>query len=180
MSEAASPRGRPKRPVSTAASTTSSGSAGRASIPSASRISTASGQPPRHAANKPDGGAERRRGQRHGEADGQRDARAEEQAQQDVAAELVGAERVFGGGRGVAGEQVGREGVVAEPGLHPGRRRPRPAASGSEQRQPEPEPHQPPARHGASGRSAAAPTSAARVASMVTAEASSSASSARL
>ena len=53
MSDSASPRGRPRRPVSTAASTTSSGSAGSASSPSARRISTASVQPPAQAASRP-------------------------------------------------------------------------------------------------------------------------------
>jgi hypothetical protein len=121
-----------------------------------------------------DRGAERRRGHRHREADQERDARAEEEAEQDVAPQLVRAERVAAEGgpwrlnrSGVKGSWPSSscaQGAAAAPAAR-GRSSAKPSQSRIKR---------------AAGSISRCPRSAARVASMVTAEASSSASSARL
>ena len=73
------------------------------------------------AGDKAQGGADDRRAERRGQADGEGDLAAVEQAQQQVAPQLVGAERVGGRGRGEAGQQVDPVGIEAEGGLDQGR-----------------------------------------------------------
>ena len=117
-SERASSAGRPSLVRSTAASTISSGRSGSAITASVRRIRKRVGAAADVARDQPDQRPEPGRGERADQADEQRDPAAVEQAQQQIAAELVGAERVRGGRRREAGQQVDRVRVEAEPGGH--------------------------------------------------------------